>query len=203
MDRRFELVGGHPALDFANTLEGSRTGERRETLLSYADLAAWATEGAGLSPDLCGDLLAEASRRPADAARVLDRALAVREALYRVLAARLRGRAAEEADLAAVNDELSPALGRSRLAPAGRVFAWNHGADARRLDAPLETVVRSAAALLTSPDLERVRACASATCSWLFLDLSRNGSRRWCDMRVCGNRAKARAHRARSARSRR
>ena len=70
--------------------------------------------------------------------------------------------------------------------------------DEGALDRPLWPVLRSAAALLTSDDIARIRECAAERCAWLFIDHSRNRSRRWCDMRDCGNRAKARRHYARA-----
>jgi predicted RNA-binding Zn ribbon-like protein len=76
-------------------------------------------------------------------------------------------------------------------------FAWGWASEPLRLGAPLWPVARSAADLLTSSELAALRLCASDTCAWLFLDTSRNGSRRWCSMRTCGNRAKARRHHAR------
>ena len=100
--------------------------------------------------------------------------------------------------LGVVNGVLADMLGRSRLAPAGGDLAWAWGGDEDALDRPLWAVARAAAALLTGPGLERVRACPGVGCGWLFLDTSRNRSRRWCDMRDCGNRAKARRHYQRS-----
>jgi predicted RNA-binding Zn ribbon-like protein len=73
-------------------------------------------------------------------------------------------------------------------------FGWAWGGPAQALDRPLWPIARSAAELLTSDDLGCIRECASETCSWLFMDCSRNQRRRWCDMSTCGNRAKARRH---------
>src|ERR687888_470126 len=71
-------------------------------------------------------------------------------------------------------------------------LAWSWADAAVRLDAPLWPLVRLAAELLVGPELERVRECAAGDCRWLFLDTSKNRSRRWCDMKSCGNRAKVR-----------
>ncbi|MBI4413448.1 MAG: CGNR zinc finger domain-containing protein, partial [candidate division NC10 bacterium] len=73
-------------------------------------------------------------------------------------------------------------------------FAWRWTGDGQRLDRMLWAVTRSAADLLTSGELAAVRECEAETCAWLFMDRSRNRSRRWCDMKACGNRAKARRH---------
>jgi len=82
--------------------------------------------------------------------------------------------------------------------PRGTGFVWSWDADTPELDRPLWPIVRSAAELLTSPERELVKRCASDTCLWLFLDRTKNHARRWCDMKVCGNRAKVRRHRRRA-----
>ncbi len=89
------------------------------------------------------------------------------------------------------------ALARLRLVPGPDGLGWDWAADDRALDGVIWSVAHSAAELLTSERLDRVRECAESRCGWLFLDASRNRSRQWCDMKVCGNRAKARRHHAR------
>ena len=126
----------------------------------------------------------------------LARALAVREALYRVFAAVARGRRPRPADLALVNEQVPSAFVRSRIAPAGEGFVLKVEASPDDLSSPLGPVVKSAIDLLTSGEIDRVRTCAADTCEWLFLDTTKNRTRRWCDMKVCGNRAKVRRFRA-------
>jgi predicted RNA-binding Zn ribbon-like protein len=83
------------------------------------------------------------------------------------------------------------------LAPSGDSFVWEwHEADGA-LELPIWIVAQSASDLLVSSELGRVRECAGERCDWLFLDASRNRSRRWCDMAACGNRAKAQRNYAR------
>jgi predicted RNA-binding Zn ribbon-like protein len=132
---------------------------------------------------------------PAQASAVLDQAIALRETIYRIFSAVATGRSPEAADLAALNAAISQAMAHLRIieTPAGFVWGWDGGDDA--LDQMLWPVVRSAADLLTSKELERVGECAEhQRCGWLFLDVSRNHSRRWCSMELCGNRAKVRRH---------
>jgi predicted RNA-binding Zn ribbon-like protein len=76
----------------------------------------------------------------------------------------------------------------------GRGYAWADDVNEESLDSPLHPGVWSAADLLTSTQLRRVRGCADARCGWLFFDASPGGNRRWCSMQECGNRAKARRH---------
>jgi len=124
----------------------------------------------------------------------LRRAVALREAIFDLYAALARGDSAPEAALDAINSALPAALAALRLRPDAGGFAWRFEHGEADLAAILAPIVRAAAELLTSADLARIRECGSETCSWLFLDRSKNGTRRWCDMKVCGNRAKARRH---------
>jgi predicted RNA-binding Zn ribbon-like protein len=190
----FEFSGGRLCLDFTNTLGGRGRPQPREDLNRYADLLAWGQQ-AGLLTDVRATRLArEADGRPGAAAAVRDRALILREAIYRIFSAVVGGGEAREADLAALNAELAIALPNARLVPSGAGFAWTWDERADALDRILWPVARSAADLLTSDELDRVRECAETRCGWLFMDTSRNRSRQWCDMKVCGNRAKARRH---------
>jgi predicted RNA-binding Zn ribbon-like protein len=185
-------------LDFANTLNGSRA-EPKETLHGYADLVAW-SRSAGLVDGRAADgLLAVAERDPAGAAATFDRAIALREAIFRLFAAVAGGRATDPADLATLNAALATALGQLQVEPTPAGFAWTWRGDdgAPPLERPLWPLAWAAADLLAGDQAGRVRTCASPTCDWLFIDHSRNRSRRWCDMADCGNRAKARRHYAR------
>jgi predicted RNA-binding Zn ribbon-like protein len=135
---------------------------------------------------------------------VWGRAIRLREAFYRMFSA--LGRVAQVApdDLAILNGALAEAHNRLRLgAPTPDSFAWIWTGADDALDRMLWPIARSAAELLTAPELARVRECAGHPCGWLFLDASRNHSRRWCSMAGCGNRAKAKRHyeRAKAARA--
>ena len=134
--------------------------------------------------------------QPAEAQAVLTRAHALREAIYRLMLARIQGQAADPADLERLNGELPAALARARLEPTGQGYTLGWAPDPQALDRMLWPIAYSAADLLTNPDLlERVGQCADDRgCGWLFLDLTKNRSRRWCAMRGCGNRAKAARH---------
>jgi predicted RNA-binding Zn ribbon-like protein len=198
----FDLSGGALCLDFANTLEDRPLPRPNERLQSYADLLAFTRATASLPDGLIGALTREASRQPTAARAALARALDVREAIYRLGAAVAAGQSAPPDDLLALNRALAEALSRACLVEqpdrsSSNQLDWGWVDDPIDLDAPLWPIVRSAADLLTSPMLTTLRLCASDACDWLFLDGSRNGSRRWCSMRTCGNRAKARRHYAR------
>lgn len=198
----FDLSGGALCLDFANTLEDRPVPRLIERIGSYADLLAFTRATASLPEDLIEALADEASRQPAEASAALTRVIGVREAIFQFGAALSGGQMAPPDDLVVLNRALAAALTRACLvqqsdnSPNSR-FGWGWTSDPISLDAPVWPIVRSAADLLTSPMLSSLRRCASDACDWLFLDNSRNGSRRWCSMRTCGNRAKARRHYAR------
>jgi len=195
--QRFEQTGGALCLDLANTVDNRPAGAM-ELLESYGDLLTWAEQAAVVTREEAAALREEAASRPGDAQAALAGARALREAIFGIFAALARGASAPEAELATLNAAIGPSLARRRIERAGEGFAWRWRFDDGALDALLAPVVESAASLLASADRPRVRECASATCGWLFIDRSRNQSRRWCDMSVCGNRAKVRRHYART-----
>ncbi len=190
----FDLSGGRLCLDFANTLSKRLTSHPRELLASYGDLVAWSRQAGVVTAPEAQGFIRKARRRPADAAAVLDRAIALREAIYRIFSAIAAERPAGDGDLATLNAALTEALPLLGIVPEGDGFGWEWTGDGQRFDRMLWPVTRSAADLLTSAELAAVRECEAETCAWLFMDRSRNRSRRWCDMKACGNRAKARRH---------
>ena len=188
------LESGRLCLDFANTADWHASDQPGEMLNSYHDLVTWAGSVGVLTESEAHQCLLEASQRPEDAAMVLKRAITFREALFRIFSAVSTGDSPKATDLAILNEVLSAALGRLHLvsSPAGFSWDWHEGGD--RLEQMLWPVAQSAADLLTSAEISRVGRCADERCGWLFMDMSKNRSRRWCDMKDCGNRAKARRH---------
>jgi predicted RNA-binding Zn ribbon-like protein len=198
----FDFSGGRASLDLANTLGGRGRDVPRDDLRSYAHLVTW-----GLQAGLIGDAEAEAllrtsTRRPDEAAAVFERAVALREAIYRVMFGAAADEPPRPADLATINAELADGLAHARVVRTGDGFVWGWESGSPQLDRILWPVARDAAELLTSDLLDRVRVCGDRYCGWVFMDTSKNRSRQWCDMKVCGNRAKARRHyeRTRAAR---
>lgn len=197
----YRQVGGHLALDFVNTLGGCRGAEVREYCKTYGALVTWAELVGILSPAMKKKLEERAGESTDLSLEVWHRAVALREAIYRVVSANASGNPPPSEDLFLVSREAAFALGRARIvsssggAPGDFTWGWpDCDAELERL---LWPVARAAADLVTSPDLARVRECGSERCSWVFLDTSKNGRRRWCDMSDCGNREKARRHRCR------
>lgn len=199
----FEITGGHLCLDLANTLDERRADEPKELLHDYSDLVAWATQAGAIDAPTARLLVREAGRDPRGAARALARARRAREELFSLFGAVAEGRPAPADVLEALDPELSTALEARRLAWGRHGVAWEwREMEPLPLDRVLWAALLSAAELLTSGDVGRVRKCEGARCAWLFLDRSRNGSRRWCDMTICGNRAKARRHQEKAKRAR-
>ena len=204
----FQLVAGHPALDFVNTLD-NRFSDRGPTELlgRYADLLSFARQADLLdAPQI--KALAE-RRESAAATKALRSAHELREALAELFYAGELPRAHQQTAFAhrALLPDLKILERHFQRADAHRELRWTHaskssaqpprvewrwGRFASDLQLPVWILARSAAQLLTSGAVEQVRHCDSKTCRWLFYDTSKNHSRRWCDMKICGNRMKAR-----------
>jgi predicted RNA-binding Zn ribbon-like protein len=196
-----KIVGGHPALDLINTLGDDRVAD---PLDDYASFAAWAARIGVIDEAAAGRLTARARDKPAAAERALAEARALRavtDAILRPLAAGhdLPHEAPHDSSpadaLARLVQRAGAAVERARLVPAegGFALAW----DADHLERPLWPLAVEALDLLRSGPLDRLKACEG--CPWLFLDTSRNRSRRWCSMDDCGSRSKMRRYRARRA----
>lgn len=190
---RFDLSGGAPCLDLANTW-GDRARPERDRLREYRALLSLVVQQERLTAGEAARLLDAAATSPREAQSVLQEARELRDACYAVFSAAAAGRPPPANALTALNEALAASLPHLRLAWAGGAGHWQWAHAGEDLHAPLWGLARSAAELLTSPDLDRVRECDGDACTWLFLDRSRNRSRRWCDMASCGNRAKARRH---------
>jgi predicted RNA-binding Zn ribbon-like protein len=190
-----DRIGGDPALDFCNTLGGLADGPwDDEWLTGYAELTGWSAHAGLLSGSATARLRRAARTRPDEAAAVLARARELREAAYRVFAALAHGGRSDARDLTALRDAHREALAHAALAPAGGRLDWRWPS-AERIEAPLWPVLQATVDLLRSDRLERLKRCAH--CRWLYLDASRNRSRRWCSMRHCGTGAKIQARRER------
>ncbi len=194
-----ELSGGHPVLDFVNTVGGKRLVQPREHLPHFADLLAWGRLSGVLTPVEAKVLGREALAHLADAERALERARAFRESLYLLLLAVVQGRPAPAAELAILDQEVHRAQAGRRLHAAGGKYTWT-APDVVLADSVVPRLALAAAELLTGEAWKRVRVCEAIRtdgCGWLFVDETRNHSRRWCDMTTCGNQHKARRHYAR------
>ncbi len=192
-----KTVGGPVCLDFTNTVSRRDTDTPNERLFSYAHLVEWAEHVALIAGEEGARLRAAGDAQPAEAEAVFARAMALREALFRIFARNADGGSPDAADLALLNREIASCYPFLHIAAAATGFEWRWTYEPARLDRILWPVVDSAAELLATGELDRVRVCAGEHCNWLFIDRSKNRSRRWCDMQECGNVAKVRRYRRR------
>jgi predicted RNA-binding Zn ribbon-like protein len=194
---RLRIVGGNLALDFVNTVDGESGGEPGfENLQSYRDLVAWGYRVGMISEERARRLLREARGRGSEAEATHARALELRDDLYGLLRAVALGASPPPESVEALRLAETEALSRARLVPGEGGFVWEWSDD-RDLARVLWPVVHAATELLTSGPLDRVKACAA--CRWLFVDESRNRSRRWCTMEECGTHEKVRRYLERRA----
>jgi predicted RNA-binding Zn ribbon-like protein len=192
-------VAGHAALDFVNTVPWSASpamarpaeGER---LVRYRDLVRWARDAGLLTSERAATLLQAGERDSRAADHALQHAIHVRGVIRAVFHYVAGGAEPPASALDALVGEVATAWQGARIVVESGSAAVDWGRDPADLGQVIRPVVTAAADLLLDERLARVRECASERCRWLFLDSSRNGLRRWCDMRVCGSRAKARRY---------
>lgn len=192
------LHGGHPALDFVNTLDWRNRpvadGGPEEMLVSYGALLAWCRRLGIIGVPTQAELERMAAGKAAQAVAVLADAVALREALYRLAQATRQGKVAKPADLEILNRILLRYPEGRVIAAAGSRLGWKAHGEGLELGSPLGAIARLGADLLVTAAPNSIRCCAGPDCGWLFHDTSPNKRRRWCSMESCGNRAKARRH---------
>jgi predicted RNA-binding Zn ribbon-like protein len=195
----FQLVAGHPALDLVNTLDWRFREDGAEELLNtFDDLLRFTEQSSLLHSKQARQLLRTVSRSAG--ARVLKRCTELREAASGVFYAGVDGRRANPASISTLERHFNAAQLQRRLcwnSDSHLEWSWSHLEGKAEL--PLWLLSLSVADLLLNPSRE-VRACDNPECRWLFLDTSKNHTKRWCDMKVCGNRMKARRFKAQQVR---
>ena len=181
-------------LRFTNTLNWRLSLHPEEGLNNYADLISWCQRVGICNGSTARRLIRKSAgaRRKADS--VYARSIRLRETIYRIFAEAGSSRKPRFQDLKVLSSFFQQALSRLRIEPkAGRYhLTWKDSED--ELVGVLWTIVQSAVDLLISPEFRQARMCPGKGCGWLFVDQSRNGMRKWCDMRDCGNRVKAQRH---------
>lgn len=191
---QFELSGGRLCLDFINTLSDRWKTPPVEVLHTYADVLSWARLVQILSDEQIEQLQQRAERQPDQAMRWLVEIKQARNVLFQIMSKIVSQQSVNAWEIGQFNQLFAASMAHLALMPEGKGFTWHWSEQGNQHSLPLWPIIRDAAELLTSPELHFVRVCASDTCDWLFLDTSKNHSRRWCDMNTCGNRAKARRH---------
>lgn len=204
--RELPIVGGHLALDFANTVDDPLGPARHDHASTYPDLIRWARRVDLLDQHEVDQLLGAAEHAPRAERIALHRAHQLRLVLNELFGAVADQRPDITAQWQRLRPFVTTAVAAAGVAPAGEAdhdrgdatrrqrWAWTRGEE---LDAVLHPIAMAAAELLVGPDLPRIKRCAR--CPWLFLDKSRNHSRRWCDMDDCGKAQKIERYVARRA----
>lgn len=173
----------------------NRASERATELLTdYSRLLRWSEESGAINKKTVDRLSALAHESPGNAQLVVRHAVRLRDAIYDVFSAVAQRRGIPSTALAILNHAARNASEHAQVVHTNRHFVWEWILPENHLDSMLWPVARTAAGLLTSEELAHVRQCASFTCAWLFLDRTKNHRRRWCDMKTCGNRDKARRY---------
>ena len=189
-------------LDFANTAQSYRETKAGIELQGYLDLVTWGVT-TGVLTEKDGEALSvKGAAEPSRAKRTLEWARRLRCSIYQIFSAVASGEKPPPEALRHFNGELSLAMRQAQVLDLKDGFGWEWTDKTSALESVLWPVVRSAAELLTTGQLYRIRQCAGENCTRLFLDTSKNGKRRWCDMKGCGNRAKAKRHYQRKKSSR-
>jgi predicted RNA-binding Zn ribbon-like protein len=207
--RELPIVGGHLALDFANTVDDPEGRERYDHAGTYAELVGWSARIGVLTPDQAAALLVAADQHARAATAALRRAQALRRILIDIFTEialinsdKPEGteRETPTAHWADLRPFVTDAMAHAELTPGDSTYqlTWP---ETTRLDAMLRPIGLAALALLTSPQLSRLKKCGG--CPWLFLDQSKNLSRRWCAMNDCGTHEKIRRYVTRRAAARR
>lgn len=198
--RELPIVAGHLALDFANTVDDPAGSARWDHLSSFEDLLHWFVRTGQVDLALRRRLARAARQDPRKARAAQRRAISLRTTLNAVFGAIADGHDPDEHDWAALRAVAAAGLGRSDLIRSangegdGYGLRWRDPAD---LDVLIWPVADAALSLLRSPDLARLKRCAG--CPWLFLDRSKNSSRRWCAMNDCGTHEKIQRYVSRRA----
>ena len=186
----FEFIAGDISLDFINTRAGPAP--HPDGLNSYRDLADWSAQAGAISASLRASLVRLAGDKPRAAGAAFRNAIRLRECLCRLLLALMERRPPSPDDLHTFNGFLTQAQSNLELQPTPGGYRLQRVEVHDRLEALLWPITSAASQVLASDLAQSIRRCDSETCRWFFIDRSKNHSRRWCDMKVCGNRAKAR-----------
>lgn len=184
------LVGGELALDFCNTSSGRGVDTHVEHFREPQNVVDWAAHARVLPPDDAKWLSAAAAHDPALGRRLFGEALALREDIYVLGSEVAAGRPAPTDKIDSVTRMHSRCLAQARLTPFRDNFLWTWATRSAPVEAILGPISLSALTTLLQADLTRVKQCQGEKCGWLFFDATKNKLRRWCEMEVCGNRAK-------------
>jgi predicted RNA-binding Zn ribbon-like protein len=191
-----DLVGGELALDFVNTSSGRGTAGHQEHLRDFEALMQWIEHARVASSEHCEFMRRAGRRQPGRAIAAFKEALRLRDLIWHIGDALVRRRVVPNALLRKLTKAHAANLAGAEIEVRGGMYSWSWSPRRDLQAAILGPLTLSALSLLMEKDLSRTKRCDGTECGWLFLDATKNKSRRWCEMRVCGNRAKVRRARA-------
>jgi predicted RNA-binding Zn ribbon-like protein len=181
-------------LNYANTLSWRGSGRPLEKLHDLADILRWTEHSGVVRPAAFRQLRRWSRHHQAGAAELFAQSIAIRETMFRIFSAIAVGDPVAAKDFVVLRTALANAPSRHQLARSGERCGWRVEVGEPAVASVLAPVLWSAADLMLNAPSRPIRRCANAECLWLFIDQSKNSTRRWCDMNSCGNRAKARRH---------
>ncbi len=191
------LIADNVCVDFVNTVERGVRYQHQDWIGSYDAFLLWSRKAGLIDSDEFTCLKTQSSANRRKASRVFEKVLRLRALLRGIFAAISSGSTISTTTIKELNEFLTEAHLARKLEWVDQRAVWRWRADSVAMERPLWTLVMAAADLLTGGNVECVRKCANPQCSWMFVDTSKNKRRRWCEMEVCGNQAKARGHYAR------
>lgn len=190
----FNLSGGPLCLDFANTVDMRLSAKPEDKLMGYKALVAFGEQAGVFSFSEARNLRRQGRKDRSQASRLFQRAVALRETTFRILSAAATRCEVSEADVDAINAGLQRLNADSAIAPVHGQVAWRWVEKSSGVSRLVGSIVRSVGEVLISEDIQCLKQCGAENCGWLFIDRSRSHNRRWCEMRTCGSRHKARAY---------
>lgn len=190
----FDLTSGRLCLDFVNTLGNRLSGQPQERLTGFAEFMTFGEQAGAFSASKAQKLRRDGRKSARMALELFQSSVALRETIFRIFSAVAACQEVPQTDVETLNTAVRRLNAYALVVPGDGKAAWqwlDKSSDAHPL---VGKIVRSAVELLTSRDIERVKMCAADDCGWLFIDDSRSRNRRWCEMRTCGSRHKARVY---------
>lgn len=192
---RFQLIAGHPALDLVNTLDWRFRDAGPEELIPTYEALIRFTEQCGLMSSVQARRLIR-NTDASKAAHVVAETQSMREAAARIFSAVIDGNDPPSEAIDDLERRYRAAVAHRHLAWSERHLVWEFSVDGVAAEIPHWILALKTVELLSSETMSMIRECGNSECRWLFLDTSKNHTRRWCDMKICGNRMKARRFKA-------
>jgi predicted RNA-binding Zn ribbon-like protein len=196
-----DFIGGELAWDYTNTSSARESVAHQEHLRDFDTLMKWVEHARVMPPGDCAYVRAALANHEREARRVFSRAIETRELIWAIGTALAEQRPVSERLLASLVATHAKTLTQAEIKMRNCAYIWVWDPRRNILAAILGPIVLSALTLVMDKDLVRTKRCAGQECGWLFFDATKNNSRRWCKMRVCGNRAKVRASRQKQKRA--